>query len=73
MYLLFLGMFVSPYECMCTVFMLELTDGGQKWVSDLLEMELQVFESCHMSARNRTWFLCKNSKCSFLHPHLLIY
>lgn len=33
---------------------------------DLLELELELIESCHVFAVNMNQLLCKNIKCSFL-------
>jgi len=38
--------------------------GGQKSVSDPLELELQTVVSHRVDSRNRAWAFCKNSKCS---------
>lgn len=40
------------------------SSGGQKKASDPLNLELEVAVSCHESAGNRTWIVCKNSPCS---------
>ena len=44
--------------------------GGQKGASDSMGLELQMAGSHHVDARNRTWVLCKSSRCSWLPSHL---
>lgn len=38
--------------------------GGQKSVSDPLELELNMIMSGHMGSGNQTWFLWKNNQCA---------
>lgn len=58
---------------MCMVFCLKVyicitcvpgTIRDQKTVLEPLELELLMVVSCHAGARNRTWVLRKNKKCS---------
>lgn len=37
--------------------------GGQREVSDALELEFQTVVGYHVVARNQTWVLCKSSQC----------
>lgn len=36
---------------------------GQKRTLDPIELELNITVTCHISAENKIWFLCKSSKC----------
>lgn len=40
------------------------THGGLKRASEPLKLELWVVEGSHVGAGNRTWVLCKSSRCS---------
>lgn len=40
------------------------THEGQKWVSDLLEVELQRIMSYHVDVGTQTLILCRSSKWS---------
>ena len=46
----------SPHACSA--------HGGQKRISDPLKLELQMFENCHVGARNETLLFCMTSQCS---------
>lgn len=52
-----------------SVFHMPGTCEGQKRVSVVLDLELQMVISCHLGAGNWTWVHCKNSKCSYLLAH----
>ena len=56
------------YECYASMYVCTLhvcsASGGQKRTSDPLELELQMFVSCHVGAGNEIWFICKGSQCS---------
>lgn len=52
-----------------SVFHMPGTCEGQKRVSVVLGLELQMVISCHLGAGNWTWVHCKNSKCSYLLAH----
>lgn len=55
-------MYVCLLFCICNS-----TYGGQNGASDLLKLDLEAVVDCLKS----TWILCKSSKCSYLHSHVL--
>jgi hypothetical protein len=44
------------HVCLCIMFVSGV-HRGQKRVSDLLELELEIVASCHVGAGNQTWAL----------------
>lgn len=50
-------LFICVLYCLCTY-------GSQKRVSDLLELELLIVVSLHVSAWHQSWVLCKRT-CQF--------
>lgn len=53
--------FACMYECVTPVYLMPTC---QRRALDALKLELQMFLSCGMGARNQTWVQCKSSKCS---------
>ena len=43
---------------------------GQKRALDRPALQLQMVESCHVSAGNQTWIPCKSSLCPSPQSHL---
>lgn len=62
-------MSVCLHVCMCSVCGHDI-HGGQKGVSDPLELEIKTLVGCHMGAGNRPWVLCRSSQCSYPWSHL---
>lgn len=57
-----MNVFACIYFCVPHVYL--VADGGQKMVSDPLELEFHMVFSLHMGSENQMQFLCQNSKYS---------
>lgn len=57
-----MNVFACIYFCVPHVYL--VADGGQKMVSDPLELEFHMVFSLHMDSENQMQFLCQNSKYS---------